>query len=164
MGRLAEQGLLQANPQRGFSTLPLSVDDLMTSRLFTGHFTSHCSPGAATVTSRVSHPRCETAPSCTNTGRAISAMAPIATSPASTTSSPISQWLAKYLLPLTHSSATFSALPIPLSNTSAPTVLKNASRTPAALVPPRSAAFPRPPRKPPPRIGEAALVWVLKLR
>ncbi|MFZ2174675.1 MAG: GntR family transcriptional regulator, partial [Rhodococcus sp. (in: high G+C Gram-positive bacteria)] len=29
MGRLAEQGLLQANPQRGFSTLPLSVDDLL---------------------------------------------------------------------------------------------------------------------------------------
>lgn len=28
MSRLAEQGLLQANPQRGFSTLPLSVDDL----------------------------------------------------------------------------------------------------------------------------------------
>lgn len=28
MGRLAEQGLLQANPQRGFSTLPLSVGDL----------------------------------------------------------------------------------------------------------------------------------------
>lgn len=28
MGRLAEQGLLQANPQRGFSTLPLSIDDL----------------------------------------------------------------------------------------------------------------------------------------
>lgn len=29
MGRLAEQGLLQANPQRGFSTLPLSVDGLL---------------------------------------------------------------------------------------------------------------------------------------
>jgi DNA-binding GntR family transcriptional regulator len=29
LGRLAEQGLLQANPQRGFSTLPLSVDDLL---------------------------------------------------------------------------------------------------------------------------------------
>ncbi|MGV9734046.1 GntR family transcriptional regulator [Rhodococcus aetherivorans] len=29
MGRLAEQGLLQANPQRGFSTLPLSIDDLL---------------------------------------------------------------------------------------------------------------------------------------
>ncbi|MGW5072057.1 GntR family transcriptional regulator [Rhodococcus sp. NPDC004095] len=29
MGRLAEQGLLQANPQRGFSMLPLSVDDLL---------------------------------------------------------------------------------------------------------------------------------------
>lgn len=29
MGRLAEQGLLQANPQRGFSTLPLSVGDLL---------------------------------------------------------------------------------------------------------------------------------------
>lgn len=29
MGRLAEQGLLQANPQRGFSTVPLSVDDLV---------------------------------------------------------------------------------------------------------------------------------------
>ncbi|OBF29735.1 GntR family transcriptional regulator [Mycobacterium sp. ACS4331] len=28
MGRLAEQGLLQANPQRGFSTLSLSTDDL----------------------------------------------------------------------------------------------------------------------------------------
>jgi DNA-binding GntR family transcriptional regulator len=28
MGRLSEQGLLQANPQRGFSTLPLSVEDL----------------------------------------------------------------------------------------------------------------------------------------
>lgn len=28
MGRLAEQGLLQANPQRGFSTMPLSVSDL----------------------------------------------------------------------------------------------------------------------------------------
>jgi DNA-binding GntR family transcriptional regulator len=29
MGRLAEQGLLQANPQRGFSTQPLSIDDLL---------------------------------------------------------------------------------------------------------------------------------------
>ena len=29
LGRLAEQGLLQANPQRGFATLPLSVDDLL---------------------------------------------------------------------------------------------------------------------------------------
>lgn len=29
MGRLAERGLLQANPQRGFSTLPLSVEDLV---------------------------------------------------------------------------------------------------------------------------------------
>jgi DNA-binding GntR family transcriptional regulator len=29
LGRLAEQGLLQANPQRGFSTLPLSVEDLL---------------------------------------------------------------------------------------------------------------------------------------
>ena len=28
MGRLAEQGLLQANPQRGFSTVPLSTSDL----------------------------------------------------------------------------------------------------------------------------------------
>lgn len=28
LSRLAEQGLIQANPQRGFSTLPLSVDDL----------------------------------------------------------------------------------------------------------------------------------------
>ncbi len=28
MGRLAEQGLLQANPQRGFSTVPLSTTDL----------------------------------------------------------------------------------------------------------------------------------------
>ncbi len=28
MGRLAEQGLLQANPQRGFSTVPLSSTDL----------------------------------------------------------------------------------------------------------------------------------------
>jgi DNA-binding GntR family transcriptional regulator len=28
MSRLAEQNLLQANPQRGFSTLSLSVDDL----------------------------------------------------------------------------------------------------------------------------------------
>ncbi|MGZ8801509.1 MAG: GntR family transcriptional regulator, partial [Mycobacterium sp.] len=28
MGRIAEQGLLQANPQRGFSTLPLSITDL----------------------------------------------------------------------------------------------------------------------------------------
>lgn len=28
LGRLAEQGLLQANPQRGFSALPLSSDDL----------------------------------------------------------------------------------------------------------------------------------------
>jgi DNA-binding GntR family transcriptional regulator len=28
MGRLAEQGLLQATPQRGFSTIPLSVTDL----------------------------------------------------------------------------------------------------------------------------------------
>lgn len=29
LGRLAEQGLVQANPQRGFSTLPLSVEDLL---------------------------------------------------------------------------------------------------------------------------------------
>lgn len=29
MGRLAEQGLLQANPQRGFSALPLSIADLL---------------------------------------------------------------------------------------------------------------------------------------
>jgi DNA-binding GntR family transcriptional regulator len=29
MGRLAEQNLLQANPQRGFSTLSLSIDDLV---------------------------------------------------------------------------------------------------------------------------------------